>query len=312
MYKKAAFRHLLLFVISLGIFSLFLPSISFSQNDSSSRTQEVIQVKVENGLLSVELENAKLQRVLQEVGRQANLHIEGLEIAGGEITQKFENVPLEEGLKKISQNLIMILTKSGEKGETLQVKKVIIVAQNNLPEIAQDQKPGAEEKKAGPGSPPMPAVPGITPSTPPESSRVAAPTPKKPVPSPGKIEEAGTKTTPEKKSSPIAKPVHSSSGISADLAKGEKYSQEKRWDKAIKYLKKYVEQNPSDSEGQEKLKAAQQKAEEAINLYNQANRFENKGDFASAYEYYKTSYNIYPLLYDTWERMRATKRKAKK
>ena len=71
----------------------------------------------------------------------------------------------------------------------------------------------------------------------------------------------------------------------------------------IKYLKKYVGQNPSDSEGQEKLKTAQRKAEEAIDLYNQAKRFQAKGDFASAYEYYRKSYNIYPLLYDTWERM---------
>ena len=36
---------------------------------------------------------------------------------------------------------------------------------------------------------------------------------------------------------------------------------------------------------------------------------EKEEEFKDAYQYYKKSYEIYPLLYDTWERMRAIKKK---
>jgi len=80
----------------------------------------------------------------------------------------------------------------------------------------------------------------------------------------------------------------------------------------MKYFKKYLEQNPSDEEMREKYNIAKENADRAISLYKQAKKMEREEEFKDAYQYYKKSYGIYPLLYDTWERMRAIKKKIKK
>ena len=88
-----------------------------------------------------------------------------------------------------------------------------------------------------------------------------------------------------------------------------RYFNEKRWDLSVKYLKLYLEANPEDSDIQEKILLANRNASEGIRLYKSAKAAEKDGDLKRAYEIYKTSYQIYPLLYDTWERIQDLKKK---
>jgi predicted Zn-dependent protease len=95
----------------------------------------------------------------------------------------------------------------------------------------------------------------------------------------------------------------------ANLEKGLKYFKAKRWDLTIKYLNIYLKKYPEDKEIQNKLKEAKENANKAIALYKSGKSAERAGNFAEAYRLYKNSYNLYPLLYDTWERMKAMQRK---
>jgi len=158
MAKRTVFRCLLLVsLINLGIFMIFFPSISFSQ-DPLMNTREVMEIKVKGNYLSVKLENALMKEVLREIAHQTGLTFEGLENAEGRVTQEFENIPLDKGLRKISQSFIMIFKKSGEKGNALRVEKVIIIAKKSRHEDSSDAK---SDKK----SRPLVTPPSRTPSS---------------------------------------------------------------------------------------------------------------------------------------------------
>jgi len=349
MSKRTVFRCLLLVcLINFGIYMVFLPSISFSQ-DPLMNTREVMEIKVKDDFLSVKLENAPMREVLREIAHQTGLTFEGLENAEGRVTQEFKNIPLDEGLRKISQSFIMIFKKTGKKGAALRVEKVIIIAKKGLPE---DSPAAKLAKKSKPlVTPPLPRTPSsITKSETIKPQKITPSIPKQEVErkkrTPAKVQKqakADTKAKVEKKvkakkkakvkvkermkakekvkkktkarvakkitPAAITKPKPRPSSISSDLSRGEKYFKEKRWDRAMKYFKKYLEQNPSDEQMREKYNIAKENAARGISLYKQAKKMEREEEFKDAYQYYKKSYEIYPLLYDTWERMRAIKKK---
>ena len=77
----------------------------------------------------------------------------------------------------------------------------------------------------------------------------------------------------------------------------------------MKYLKLYLQKNPGDQEIQQKLSQANKNSNEAIRLYKLGKQAQGAGNFSEAYGHYKAAYELYPLLYDTWERMRAMQKK---
>ncbi len=327
MSKRIIFRCLLLVcLINFGIYMIFLPSISFSQ-DPLMNTREVMEIKVKDNFLSVKLENASMREVLREIAHQTGLTFEGLENAEGRVTQEFENIPLDQGLRKISQSFIMIFKKTGEKGDALRVEKVIIIAKKSMPEDSLTPPP-REPSSITKSETIKPEK--ITPKHEVEQKKRAQAEAQKKLEAERKaraekrakakaeermkaIEKAKEKRKARaaKKTTPVAitKPKPRPSSTSSDLSRGEKYFKEKRWDRAMKYFKKYLEQNPSDEQMREKYSIAKENADRGISLYKQAKKMEREEEFKDAYQYYKKSYKIYPLLYDTWERMRAIKKK---
>jgi hypothetical protein len=392
MCKRAIYQGIILFFLaSFGAFLLLRPSIAFAKNASTGKSNGIIQIKAENGLLSVKLENAQLPQVLHEIARQTGVQFVGWENAEGTVTQQFDNIPLDEGLKKISQSFIMVLKTTGEEGNPLRVEKVIIIAQKNPSSLSSpsspsspvskptetkisdspvskptetklsESKPNEKPEIIPSSSPASPAsIPGVQPSTERPPQVQVIPPPQK-VEEPSKESKQASNTEPEKKEPPqepvpvtvqeeVPKPVvvekpesnpsqaepnaeylkteHKDKGkkkkestvktgsvqssTSLDRARGEEAFKEKRWDKVVKYFGKYLEQTPSDQEVQEKLETAKQNAAQAISLYQQGKKFEDEKNFESAYEYYKKACDIYPVVYDAWERMKATQKKIKK
>lgn len=322
MSKRTVCRCLLLVcLINFGIYMIFLPSISFSQ-DPLMNTREVMEIKVKDNFLSVKLENASMREVLREIAHQTGLTFEGLENAEGRVTQEFENIPLDQGLRKISQSFIMIFKKTGEKGDALRVEKVIIIAKKSMSEDSltpPPREPSLITKSE------MIKPEKITPKHEVEQKKRAQAEAQKKLEAErkAKAEErmkarekakekrkarVAKKTTPVAITKPKPRPS-STSSTSSDLSRGEKFFKEKRWDRAMKYFKKYLEQNPSDEQMREKYSIAKENADRGISLYKQAKKMEREEEFKDAYQYYKKSYKIYPLLYDTWERMRAIKKK---
>jgi len=347
MCKRVIYQGIILFFLaSSGVFLLLPPSTSFAKNLSPKKSNGLIQIKAENGLLSVKLENAQLTQVLQEISRQTGVQFVGWENAEGTVTQQFENVPLDEGLRKISQSFIMVLKKTGEEGKPLRVEKVIIIAQKNSSSTSSSESKPSESKpninsESLPSSPPSsPASSPVVQSSTDERPQAVAILPpqkaeeppttqvvSKPEPVAAGQEEASEPAVADKpesnapkaghkkkgkKKSPSAKTASVESSTSLDRARGEEAFKQKRWDKVASYFGKYLEQNPSDQEVQEKLETAKQNAAQAISLYQQGRKSEDEGDFKSAYDYYKKSCDIYPVVYDSWERMKATQQKMKK
>ncbi|MEW6380104.1 MAG: hypothetical protein AB1611_10935 [bacterium] len=358
-YRKVICQGMILFLLFMcGVILIFSPSFSLAQNPVVREGSELIQVKAENGLLSVKLENARIQQVIQEIARQTGVNFEGWENAQGVVTQQFDNLPLDEGLRKISQSFVMVLKKTGEEGKPLRVEKVIIIAQKGpsssdsassgpaLPQSKPSEKavspappPSPPPQEAGvvqptPGDRPketaLPAEQGISSNVPSqepaqtqqgnppepeqenkEENTVLTPEPESLKSAEGtpKAKSTGKGKNKKKKSSTAKTASVSSSSGSSNKARGEEFFRQKRWDKVVVYFGKYLEQNPSDQEIQEKLEIAKQNAEQAISLYRQGRKLEDAQDFAGAYESYKKSCDIYPVLFDAWERMKATERK---
>ena len=327
MYK----RFFIQFAAKLFILYFILLPFSFPMSSyAKTNTQAIMQIKVNDGLLSVKLVDASIKKTLEKIAHQANLQVEGLEGMEGKITQQFKNLPLDEGIKKIGKNFIMILKKSGE-GDTLNIEKVFIVAEKEMLEPTKVKKVpparktvaniSSRDKKQRVKSTPKPKVHSkikktehpkakeVEPKITKKKKKVAetiSPKNKKPIET-----ESKEKVSSRKKKVATNKAIPSPK-ISSLVKQGENYFNKKRWDKAIKYFSKYLGQNPSDAEIQEMLETAKQNAAQAINLYKQARALEKNQELDVAYELYKKTYDIYPLLYDTWEKMRSLKRKIKK
>jgi tetratricopeptide (TPR) repeat protein len=373
MCKRAIYQGVVLFFLAIfGAFLLLPPSTSFAKKSSPKVSNGLIQIKAENGLLSVKLENAQLRQVLQEIAHQTGVQFVGWKNAEGTVTQQFDNVPLDEGLKRISQSFIMVLKKTGEEGKPLRVEKVIIIAQKDssstdssstASESKPNEKPSSDKKielskkpESLPSSPPassptvqlsaekpqeqraqeqvtLPPQKAEEPSK--ESTQVSKAELEKTTespqgPAPVTVQEealkpvvsdkpesnasmsAGHKGKGKKKKGSTVKTASLQSSTSVDRARGEESFKQKRWDKVVTYFGKYLEQDPSDQEIQEKLETAKQNAAQAISLYQQGRKYEDEKNFESAYEYYKKSCDIYPLVYDAWERMKAAQQKMKK
>jgi len=93
-----------------------------------------------------------------------------------------------------------------------------------------------------------------------------------------------------------------------DRERGLEYFNEKRWDLANEYLKKYLILNSPDKETESKIEIANINADKAIKLYNAGRKAQKENDLKNAYEYYRMAHDIYPLLYDCWERIQSLKK----
>ena len=76
-------------------------------------------------------------------------------------------------------------------------------------------------------------------------------------------------------------------------------------------MKIYLGTHPGDSEIQNKIAQARENTQKAINSYKSGKAAEKAGNFKNAYNAYKKAYQLYPLLYDSWEKMREMKKKLK-
>jgi len=142
-------------------------------------------------------------------------------------------------------------------------------------------------------APKAPEAPPVAPVTPPSVRQPEPPPPPAQRPTPP----------------PVAAPAPKPQQKDANIEKGLKAFEEKRWDLAIKYIKLYLQKNPGDQEMQQKLAQANDNSNEAIRSYKLGKEAEGAGNFAKAYEHYKAASELYPLLYDSWERMRAMQKK---
>ncbi len=306
-------------LIILGIFCLILSSLSFINTSEAAIPQQNISINLKTKKVSVVLKGVETKKALEEIARQTGIQFVGLDDVSGVIEDlEFIDRPLEEAIKTIGQDNILIFRKEGpEKGEK-EIKKVIILVQKEKREPP--ARPVPPPKPPTPPPPPMPKPlppppPPPKPPTPPPviPKRIEREEPPKPAPKPVEplpVERQRPEPVPPRPK-PAQKPLKITPVSTEEcLALGQKYYDAKRWDLAAKNLRCYLSKNPNDQDVKDKIEEAVKFAQEAIDIYRAARNEEESCNIKSALELYKKSYKLYPLLYDTWERMRDLKKKS--
>jgi hypothetical protein len=104
-------------------------------------------VKVINGTLTLDARDAPLAKVFEEIGKQAGIMVEGNIGPAESVTMRFENVPLEEGIKRLSNNVtIHYGDKPNEKGH--RITKIVVLSEDQRKATRPQEAKAAKPSKA--------------------------------------------------------------------------------------------------------------------------------------------------------------------
>jgi len=137
------------------------------KTEPSKTPQSAFQVKVSNGTLSLDANDAPLAKVSEEIGKQAGITVEGNIGPAETVTMRFEKVPLEEGIKRLSNNVTIVY---GEKPNDTghRITKIVVLSEDkrkgtrsentNVPTEKPTQKAAVQKasKSSAPTQPPEP------------------------------------------------------------------------------------------------------------------------------------------------------------
>src|SRR5262249_44370491 len=68
-----------------------------------------LDVKIERGTLTVNVHNAPLAQVLRVIGERAGIQVTVRGDVSGPVTQSFAGVPLDDGIKRLTQGYSLVL-----------------------------------------------------------------------------------------------------------------------------------------------------------------------------------------------------------
>ncbi|MGA1871142.1 MAG: hypothetical protein ACMUJM_21635 [bacterium] len=323
------YRCLLFFICCLILMVFFIIHASASIDGED-------KIKIENGRVWGQIKGLGRQDVLKILAQKAGIEIIGLEHVTGIIQDiKFDNLSIENAISKIAQDRVVISHKEGIKGGDFSIKKIIILPDTTkgkdtaIPQIQISTEKEAPPQKIMPPKkeipiphtlPPQTHAPSQTPTPQPQAQQISTPQlppPQLPPSQPRTPEthtEDGAPDKPLPSHTEKVQPLPAKKEIIAvksientDKDLGLDYFKKKRWDLAIKNFKKYLEMNPSDTQIEKKVEEANGYINQAIALYKAGRLEQEKWNLEGAYQYYKKAYDIYPLLYDCWERMQSIK-----
>jgi hypothetical protein len=134
---------------SIGVLSLVLACVLRARGASGqglqlspvdSHTPGTFQVTVSEGTLSLAATDASVVAIFQEIGRQANLTVENPPGLDKTITLTFERLPLEEGLKRITENIAIFYAKDSQE-QAPRIVRVVLhsVGSPGMPNVATDR-----------------------------------------------------------------------------------------------------------------------------------------------------------------------------
>jgi len=316
---------------SFAFFVLFISPLLLCMSGSLSILEAAIPSKTmtieyRSGKVSVNLKGAEIKEVIKDIAQKTGIEVVGLDEITGTIEDlEFKDLSLEEAIKTLGKNSILIFRQEGPQGDEMKIKKVIFLAQKEEEQEKPAQPlPLPPSKPTPPPEPPQPPAPPARPKVPPRpTTPPSAPTPPpprvppaKPIVTPVPPPSVKKPPTPPPPPKPVPEPVKPQvvskpKPKDKNLENGEKYFKEKRWDRAIKYYKIYLDSHPEDTEIKNKLSQANENTQNAINMYKTGKAAEKAGNFQKAYQEYKNAYQLYPLLYDAWEKMREMQKKIK-
>ena len=324
MKKRNGMFTLLRDMKSLAFFVLFISPLLLCMSGSlfileAAIPSKTMTIEYRSGKVSVNLKGVEIKDVIKDIAQKTGIEVVGLDEITGIIEDlEFKDLSLEEAIRTLGKNSILIFRQEGPQEDEMKIKKVIFLAQKEEEQEKPAQPlPPPPSKPTPPPEPPKAPTPPARPKVPSRPTPPPKPvTPTEPIVTPEPPPSVKKSPTPPPPPEPAPKPVKPQvvskpKPKDKNLEKGEKYFKEKRWDLAIKYYKIYLDSHPEDREIKNKLGQANENTQNAISMYKTAKAAEKAGNFQKAYQEYKNASQLYPLLYDAWEKMREMQKKIK-
>jgi hypothetical protein len=142
------------FVMSVLLVSVIAPVQAAEKTGPSKTPQGALQVKVSKDTLSLDARDAPLAKVFEEIGKQAGIAVEGNIGPAETVTMRFEKVPLEEGIKRLSNNVTILYGgKPNDKGH--RITKIVVLSEDKR-KVTRSQETKAEKPSKAAEPPPRP------------------------------------------------------------------------------------------------------------------------------------------------------------
>jgi hypothetical protein len=153
------------FGIVAGLLILLIPCAGAWSQGKRLQAQDTRQrsaakglyVAVQEGRLSVDLQEADLREVLTQIGQQANIRISSGPSAGKRVSARFASVELEEGLRRLLRlaSLSHIFLYANGPGGTGTISEVRVLGegQDTTPRPAAIAEPRSHENEQNAGTP---------------------------------------------------------------------------------------------------------------------------------------------------------------
>jgi hypothetical protein len=114
-------------IVSLAWLTTFVQA---AENSKTTKTHSpgTYRVTASQNFLSVEASDGPLLKILQEIGKQAQVRIESNIGPEERITVRLDRVPLEEGIKQLAKNVTVFYAES-PKDKTLRIEKIVVLSE---------------------------------------------------------------------------------------------------------------------------------------------------------------------------------------
>ena len=87
------------------------------------------QVTISKGLVSLEANEAPLAKIFEEIGKRTGIAVEGNIGPAETVTMRLDKVPLEEGIRRLSNNVTILYgEKPNEKGH--RITKIVVLSED--------------------------------------------------------------------------------------------------------------------------------------------------------------------------------------
>jgi hypothetical protein len=154
-----------IFSISVGLLCLLIPCTGAWSQGKGPRAEDTrqrtaakgLQVVVQEGRLSVDVQEADLGEVLAHIGRQAHIRMVAGSSTGKRVSARFAGVELEDGLRRLLRLASLshvFLHAQGPAGTVVLAEvRVLGAGQDASPSQSTVTEPGVQENEPNPGPP---------------------------------------------------------------------------------------------------------------------------------------------------------------
>jgi hypothetical protein len=125
-------------ILAIMFLAGMLAIVQAAEQPRTAKTQSpgTFQVKVSQGYLFLEANQAPLVQIFQEIGKQAKITFDSNIGPEEKVTIHLDRVPLEEGIKQLAKNVTVFYTEN-PKDKTHRISRVVVLSEGKEGEPVQ-------------------------------------------------------------------------------------------------------------------------------------------------------------------------------